>query len=243
MLSAWAVNLLHAIEITRWTRAVAALAGTSTDSPSHPSQTVCFPRLICHHSILSSSPMPPKRMRRASPAPAGLSAGERLKRTKLAGSHSYSAWGWVGTEVTDALDITQEHLLATCGFSKNSPHPLCANKYAVCPKVEAPRRKSQKAREPKAEGELEDDVIVISDDDAPSCSNKGCKSNPYCLNYLGQEKWENEGEGDAVNACAMRKFEPRHRQSSASFHQGRRSWREPCCVLKRSRFPCGSQGG
>ncbi|KAI0934305.1 hypothetical protein AcV5_006190 [Taiwanofungus camphoratus] len=136
--------------------------------------------------------MPPKRMRRASPAPAGLSAGERLKRTKLAGSHSYSAWGWVGTEVTDALDITQEHLLATCGFSKNSPHPLCANKYAVCPKVEAPRRKSQKAQEPKAEGELEDDVIVISDDDAPSCSNKGCKSNPYCLNYLGQEKWENE---------------------------------------------------
>ncbi|TFY64882.1 hypothetical protein EVJ58_g2344 [Rhodofomes roseus] len=43
-----------------------------------------------------------------------------------------------------------------------------------------------------AEGELEDDIIVISDDEAPRCTSKACKSNPYCLNYLGQEKWEDE---------------------------------------------------
>ena len=44
-----------------------------------------------------------------------------------------------------------------------------------------------------AEGEIEDDVIVISDDDAPPCTKKLCRANPNCLNYLGQEKWEEEG--------------------------------------------------
>lgn len=38
-----------------------------------------------------------------------------------------------------------------------------------------------------------EDIIVISDDDAPSCSKKDCKTNPNCLNYLGQESWEDEG--------------------------------------------------
>ena len=39
-----------------------------------------------------------------------------------------------------------------------------------------------------------DDVIVISDDEGPMCTNKICKYNPYCLNYLGQDKWEDSGE-------------------------------------------------
>ncbi|OBZ75519.1 Ubiquitin carboxyl-terminal hydrolase 48 [Grifola frondosa] len=130
--------------------------------------------------------MPPKRIRRISPAPAGLAAGERLKRAKLTGSASYSAWGWIGTEVTDASDITQEHRLATCGFSRNNSRPLCINKYAS---KSAPVEQKH-ANEEASKGELEDDVIVISDDDTPSCSSKGCKSNPYCLNYLSQEKWE-----------------------------------------------------
>ncbi|KAH9951255.1 cysteine proteinase [Amylocystis lapponica] len=133
--------------------------------------------------------MPPKRARRASPAPTGLSAGERLKRAKLSGNTQYTAWGWVGTEVTDASEITQEHRLATCGFSKNSIYPLCANKYSV---VAQPAPAKEKATGSKAAGELEDDVIVISDDEGPSCSSRGCKGNPYCLNYLGQEKWEDK---------------------------------------------------
>ncbi|EMD38059.1 hypothetical protein CERSUDRAFT_113204 [Gelatoporia subvermispora B] len=137
--------------------------------------------------------MAPKRTRRSSPAAAGLSAGDRLKRAKLAGNATYSAWGWVGSEVSDVSDITQEHRLATCGFCKNSSHPLCPNKY-----VERPNPKVEdveKSALPAATAVTavpEDEVIVISDDEAPSCGPKGCKSNPYCLNYLGQDKWENE---------------------------------------------------
>lgn len=44
-----------------------------------------------------------------------------------------------------------------------------------------------------AKGELEDDIIVISEDDHPVCDSRTCKSNPNCVNYLGQDKWENEG--------------------------------------------------
>lgn len=131
--------------------------------------------------------MPPKRPRRASPAVHGLSAGEQLKRNKL--GHDQLAWAWVGTEVTDAAHITQEHRLATCGFSDSSIFPFCSNLY---------RKTTAKQEKPKVEGtraagELEDDIIVVSDDETPACSSKTCKSNPNCLNYLGQEKWENEG--------------------------------------------------
>ncbi|GBE82261.1 cysteine proteinase [Sparassis latifolia] len=137
--------------------------------------------------------MPPKRTRRSSPTPAGLSAGERLKRARLAGNTQYSTWGWVGTEITDASAITLEHRLATCGFLPKSSHPLCANKYAARARSTSVKEET-KQPQPKAHGELEDDVIVISDDEAPSCSSKACRSTPYCLNYLGQEKWEDEGK-------------------------------------------------
>ncbi|KAI0721718.1 cysteine proteinase [Cerioporus squamosus] len=129
--------------------------------------------------------MPPKRARRTSPGPTGLSAGERLKRTKLTGNAAYSAWGWVGTEVTDASKITDQHQMATCGFSRNSTYPLCPNKYSG-------KRKSPSAKEQSPQTKLgtPDDVIVISDEEGPTCSNKACKHNPYCLNYLGQGTWE-----------------------------------------------------
>lgn len=136
--------------------------------------------------------MPPKRTRRAEPNVHGLAAGERLKRAKLAGSE-YLAWSWVGTEVTDYSQITQEHRLATCGFSDSNPYPFCANKYSALSRSRAPS-KTQKGKKSKpAQGELEDDIIVISDDESPACNTKTCRTNPNCLNYLGQEKWENEG--------------------------------------------------
>ncbi|THG98644.1 hypothetical protein EW026_g3587 [Hermanssonia centrifuga] len=134
--------------------------------------------------------MPLKRLRRASPTAQGLSAGERLKRAKLVGNE-YLAWSWVGTEVTDTADITQEHRLATCGFSNTNRSPFCSNKYSTTSNVAAKPGKTTKAQA-KTEGELEDDIIVISDNDSPTCSSKACKNNPNCLNYLGQEKWESE---------------------------------------------------
>lgn len=47
----------------------------------------------------------------------------------------------------------------------------------------------------------DDDVIVISDDEAPKCNAKTCKWNPYCLNHLGQEKWQDEGERFIETVC------------------------------------------
>ncbi|KAL7283349.1 hypothetical protein ACG7TL_002778 [Trametes sanguinea] len=132
--------------------------------------------------------MPPKRTRRASPGPTGLSAGERLKRTKLAGNADYSSWGWVGTEVTEASAITQEHRLATCGFARNSSLPLCRNKHIEKPQT--PPKEEARDSAPSDTQEPAEDVIIVSDDEGPACTSRLCRQNPYCLNYLGQEKWE-----------------------------------------------------
>ncbi|KAG2041623.1 cysteine proteinase [Suillus americanus] len=129
--------------------------------------------------------MPPKRKHRSSPAPKGLAAGEQLKRGKLPGS---DPWGWVGTEVTCSSQIISEHRLLSCGLSRRSNNPLCANKYAHKPE----KQSSPAPKRELAGGELGDDVIVVSDDEPPPCSKKLCKNNPNCLNYLGQETWKDE---------------------------------------------------
>ncbi len=133
--------------------------------------------------------MRPKRTRKSSPAPTSVAAGERLKRARLVGN-DYTAWGWVGTDITDVSSISQENRLATCGFARKSNHLFCPNKFSE-------RVKSVS----KAAGELEDDVIVISDDESSPCSPKQCKGNPDCLNYLGQDKWENEGKQVPIYVC------------------------------------------
>ncbi|KAF9246150.1 hypothetical protein BU15DRAFT_39647 [Melanogaster broomeanus] len=140
--------------------------------------------------------MPPKRKRRASPAPKGLAAGEQLKRAKLAGSES-SAWGWVDTEVSDSAQITLEHRLMTCRLSRRNNKPFCGNKYASKPDKPNPAPSTEESKANVANGELVNDIIVVSDDEPPPCNKKVCKNNPNCLNFLGQEKWENEEEARA----------------------------------------------
>lgn len=112
-----------------------------------------------------------------------MTAGERLKRNKLASNPDIwtSPWGWVGTDVFDASSISKDHLLATCGFLPNSGNTLCANKY---------KKKLDKRPDAAENG---DDVIVISDDETPGCSKRSCRKNPHCLNYLGQERWVDAG--------------------------------------------------
>ena len=136
--------------------------------------------------------MPPKRVRRVDTSGQGLSPGERLKRTKVSGNE-YLAWAWVGAEVTNPSKITSEHRLATCGFSDANSYPFCANRYhdGARAKGSSGRPKTKAAK--TVDGELEDDIIVVSEDESPACTSKGCKTNPNCLNYLGQDTWENEG--------------------------------------------------
>lgn len=128
---------------------------------------------------------PQKRRRLASSR--GLAPGEPLRRNALPNG-SFSPWGWVSTDIVDTSEISLDHLLATCGFSESS-HPFCRNKYASKKQEAFPSLVAKT----DAEGELEDDVIVISDDDEVTCTKKACKGNPNCLNYLGQESWEDEG--------------------------------------------------
>jgi hypothetical protein len=132
-----------------------------------------------------------KRKRRASPSNKGLAAGEQLKRNKLA-CNDYAAWGWVDTEVKDISGIKMDHILATCGFSKAKVLSSCPNifKPPSSPKPVAPLKKMGSLDETQ----LDEDVVIISDDEPPPCNKKICKNNPNCLNYLGQEKWEDEGD-------------------------------------------------
>ena len=95
--------------------------------------------------------------------------------------------------MTDTSGITYEHRLATCGLSRNSSHTICPNKHVEKPKAPSPPKVNEHTGAQEGDG-LADDVIVISDDEGPTCGTKICKSNPYCLNYLGQDKWENAGE-------------------------------------------------
>ncbi|THU87228.1 cysteine proteinase [Dendrothele bispora CBS 962.96] len=127
--------------------------------------------------------MAPKHRRHVSPSSQGLATGERLDRDALVGNAT-SPWGWVGKEASKASEITHEHLLTTCGLSIRNPHSLCRNKFTETSRDPSP--------DPLALRDTDGGVIVISDDDEPVCSKKSCKNNPFCLNYLGQGKWEGE---------------------------------------------------
>lgn len=132
-----------------------------------------------------------KRKRGVSLTSNGLAPGEQLKRNTLPGNNS-SPWGWVGTEVVNPSEITSEHLLVACGLSERNLYPFCPNKYShSC--MPAILQSPTEPREPSVNEELDEDVIVISDDELLHCVRKSCKANPNCLNFLGQENWEDEG--------------------------------------------------
>jgi hypothetical protein len=133
-----------------------------------------------------------KRKRGASLTSKGLAPGEQLKRSTLPGNNS-SPWGWVGTEVVNPSEISSEHLLVACGLSERNRHPCCPNKHSLVSHNLAIEASQTHYKEPPVDGELDEDVIVISDDEPSQCARKSCKTNLNCLNYLGQEDWEDEG--------------------------------------------------
>ena len=69
----------------------------------------------------------------------------------------------------------------------------CPNQYA---------RSSDTSSELPPATDADGDLIVVSDDEDPVCDKKFCQSNPYCLNYLGQKMWEDEGMLSETRAVA-----------------------------------------
>ena len=87
------------------------------------------------------------------------------------------------------MAITQEHRQRACGFSPYVGFPFCRNK------AEADASQSTApVVDVTPDQDDQDTIIVLSDsDEEPECSKKACKHNPNCLNYLGWEKWHEEG--------------------------------------------------
>ncbi|PPQ63065.1 hypothetical protein CVT24_005920 [Panaeolus cyanescens] len=125
----------------------------------------------------------------------GLQANEKLKQKAAHQTSNSAPWGWVVTEVSQIDEISLEHRLSTCNFSSRNKQPRCRNVYA-------PSSSTSKGLSPIAtsstvvQGESEDDVIIISDTEDDICDKKSCKSNPFCLNYLGQDFWEDEAKAE-----------------------------------------------
>jgi ubiquitin carboxyl-terminal hydrolase 48 len=123
-----------------------------------------------------------KRKRRAAAQTNGLAPGENLNRAQFLGKEELY-WGWVSS-VPNAAGISDDHFLRACGFSPSTQPRFCRNQYA---------RSSGMDSESPPVTDPDGDLIVVSDDEGPVCDKKSCQSNPYCLNYLGQKIWEDEG--------------------------------------------------
>ena len=117
-----------------------------------------------------------EKRRRTQSGNKGLAPGEKLDRNKLS-QESNDRWGWVRHEVVDASQITTEHVLTVAGLGGILKRTVCTTPYCATPDEKAD------------DGDM---YITVTDQDEFQCEKKRCKSNPYCLAYLGQERWNNE---------------------------------------------------
>lgn len=136
--------------------------------------------------------MAPKRKRNGS-----------VSSKKLLNGSLHSRWAWVSSEVADVDKITLEHRMAASNLSMRNGNPCCPNKYAAVDSNEACVPRPAASNATHVNGELSEDVIVVSDTDELVCAKKACKTNPWCLNYLNQENWENEGKSSQRHAGAF----------------------------------------
>ncbi|KAG8814339.1 hypothetical protein FRC17_001193 [Serendipita sp. 399] len=124
---------------------------------------------------VESDEWPPKRPKKSE---------KGVQLTLMNATKSTSPMDWANT-VSNIDDIAPEHVLASYGIGLLGNKRPCPNKF----KSSSPDRLESVRREDEM------DIIELSDDEGPSCdvtcSKSRCKSNPYCLNYLGQEMWEN----------------------------------------------------
>lgn len=126
-----------------------------------------------------------KRKREKSPEESTKIRSKRVKGSTSSTSTPHAALRWL-SYVADETEITRECSLAFLGVGTLGDKTPCANKFATV------HLEALDANGP--------DIIVLSSDkdnglqEVTPCTRSRCKSNPYCLNYLGQEKWENASE-------------------------------------------------
>jgi hypothetical protein len=160
--------------------------------------------------------MPSKR-KRATAGDEGLPSGHTLKRPK---PDDYSLWGWVGTEVQDASHISHEHRLTACGLAPNQ-FPRCPNQYTSLA---------------TNDNTMNDETIVVADED---CDKKTCKHNPWCLNYLGQEKWDNAGRLLQHPLSDFYIFIFLSETAAKAFRKGRSAEHDPSFDTREDDLPVG----
>ena len=106
-----------------------------------------------------------------------------VSRTKL---DNELRWNWIGSEVAHPKDITVAHRIRVAGLELYDGRRPCRNKYA-----------KKLANGPSVTGatDANGDLITIDSEDELDifCSKRMCKDSPFCLNYLGQDLWEDEG--------------------------------------------------
>lgn len=151
-----------------------------------------------------------KRRRNVHPVANGLLAGEKLNRNRLLAECDLR-WNWIGTEAKHISEISREHCLRAAGLVMPGLKRPCPNKFTKSKRSRAvPQQIASSSEDPG-------DVIVISDEEGNvTCDKKRCKDNPYCLNNLGQERWEDEGIKESVISSASRLLMLKCREISRS---------------------------
>ena len=98
---------------------------------------------------------------------------------------------WLAS-IQSASDVKIEHILALCGLGPLSKTPLCPNKFQNTRDdvVEL----SDGDGDGDGDGDEDETITTTHNNNNDSCSKVKCRNNPYCLNYLGQERWENQGQ-------------------------------------------------
>lgn len=157
-----------------------------------------------------------RAMQRRTTRTAAKPKGAIPARNKTAKERASDAlWDWALSEVTNPSLIASDHLLQTYGFSArvSTCFPLhvdstfaAESSSDLAPlETSEPRSSSESPSRDLPRQPESSDVNVDGTPPGPSstCTKNQCRSNPNCLNHLGQEKLRSEG-GICITALDAR---------------------------------------
>jgi hypothetical protein len=164
-----------------------------------------------HEPFVMPKPPPPNGKRRREDA----LEDRRGPSTKRLKTDTITITSWTTTPrypwlalIQSASEVGIEHVLALCGLGPLAKTPLCPNKFQQQQRQQLQQRvecavgdsrvvveASSSSGDGDRDGDSEDNEITITTHS--NCSKVSCKNNPYCLNYLGQERWENQGQSQS----------------------------------------------